>query len=164
MYGIDKNKCIYFTMSRLVKEKNIEEIISIAPYVAENNGIIIILGRGEYEKILKSFSRSQGIFYIDKLASPIQAAPLVSSADFYLNPSLYEPCGLMPMTASLYGAIPIVSQVGGLKDNFNQNNAIIIENNLSEAISMANKLYNDKNALYDKRKICMSQDFSWTTR
>ena len=39
-----------------------------------------------------------------------------------------------------------------------------IENNLSEAISMANELYNDKNALYDKRKICMYQDFSWATR
>ena len=51
-----------------------------------------------------------------------------------------------------------------LENSRNKNNAIIIENNLSEAISIANELYNDKNALSDKRKICMSQDFSWTTR
>ena len=166
MYGLDKNKIIYFTMGRLVKDKNIDEIISVASQVAENNGIITILGKGDfkYESILNTLTKDQGIFYINKFASPIQAASLVSSADFYLNPSLYEPCGLMPMTASIYGAVPIVSKAGGLKDNFNKNNAIIIENNLSEAISVANELYNDKNALYDKRKICMSQDFSWATR
>jgi glycogen synthase len=71
----------------------------------------------------------------------------------------------MPMTASCYGAIPIVTLNGGLSDNFNEDNAIVVDDNgLSDAISRAAALYADKDALMTKRKVCMDQDFSWTTR
>jgi glycogen synthase len=40
----------------------------------------------------------------------------------------------MPMTASRYGAIPITTLNGGLADNFNDENAIIVYDDLNEAI------------------------------
>jgi glycogen synthase len=40
----------------------------------------------------------------------------------------------MPMTASQYGAIPIVTLNGGLADNFNDNNAIVVYDDLNDAI------------------------------
>ena len=69
------------------------------------------------------------------------------------------------MTASCYGAVPIVTQNGGLADNFNDDNAIIIDDSgLSEAIKKAAEIYADNTLMTSKRKICMEQDFSWTTR
>jgi glycogen synthase len=67
-----------------------------------------------------------------------------------------ESGGLMPMTASRYGTIPIVTQNGGLKDNFNSSNAIIIKNDIIESINSAIELYNNKEELTKKRQIVMS--------
>ena len=49
--------------------------------------------------------------YEEKLAHLIQAG-----ADFILVPSRFEPCGLTQLCALRYGALPIVSRVGGLAD------------------------------------------------
>jgi glycogen synthase len=51
------------------------------------------------------------IGYDEALAHLIQAG-----ADALVVPSRFEPCGLTQLCALRYGAIPIVSQVGGLAD------------------------------------------------
>ena len=41
---------------------------------------------------------------------------LMAAADYVIIPSRFEPCGLVAQSAARYGAIPIVTAVGGLKD------------------------------------------------
>lgn len=40
----------------------------------------------------------------------------MAGADFVVVPSRFEPCGLVAQAGVRYGAVPIVSAVGGLKD------------------------------------------------
>ena len=90
--------------------------------------------------------------------------PYMAAADFYLQPSLKESGGITPMVSALYGAIPIVTQAGGLKDNFNKENAIIVENNLAQKLEEALKIYSTDSLLREKRKKAMLSEFGWTTR
>ena len=41
---------------------------------------------------------------------------ILAASDFVVMPSRYEPCGLVAMCGQRYGAVPIVSPVGGLVD------------------------------------------------
>ncbi len=47
---------------------------------------------------------------------PSQVATNYMAADFFLIPSLYEPCGLVQMECQRFGAVPIVRRTGGLAD------------------------------------------------
>lgn len=49
--------------------------------------------------------------YDNMLAHQIEAG-----SDFFLMPSIFEPCGLNQIYSLAYGTLPIVRAVGGLKD------------------------------------------------
>ena len=153
-YGIQDNPYICLMMCRLIREKNVESVIKTIPTIKETGGILIVVGKGDptYERELRSYKRSDGVVYVNRWASPIQASRMESG-------------GLMPMTACHYGAVPIVTLNGGLADNFNDDNAIVVrDNDVVDAVKRAAELYSDKNAMITKQRLCMRQDFSWKTR
>lgn len=166
-YGIPREKSVYLMTCRLVRDKGLDEVIDSVHAIRDSGGMLLIVGTGErvYEERLGELTRADGVIYLRKWPSPVQAIPLLAGADFYLNPSISEACGLMPMTACRYGAIPVVTLNGGLRDNMDESIAVIVgEGGMSAAISEAAALYTDKTALDAKRRACMRRDFSWNTR
>lgn len=97
---------------------------------------------------------------------------IYSAADIYIMPSYSEPCGLSQLVASRYGVVPIVREVGGLKDTIkdfgcpNGGNGYTFANfvtgDLEYSIRRAVKDYKDKKGWKEKINIIMSQDFSWS--
>jgi starch synthase len=80
----------------------------------------VILGSGdaEYER----FFRDMQWKYPGRVVAchgyvPELARKIYSGADIFLMPSMQEPCGLSQMIALRYGTIPVVREVGGLKDS-----------------------------------------------
>ena len=166
-YGIQGDPCLYLMMCRLVRDKGLDDVLEAVHTIRDSGGFTIFVGRGdkEYESKLAALTRADGALWVRQRPSPVQAVPLLAGADYYLSPSIAEPCGLMPMTACRYGAVPIVTLNGGLADNMDNDIAIIVKTDgLAGAVAEAAALYADKPALAAKRAACMARDFSWQTR
>ena len=124
----DESAPIYSLVSRITWQKGMNLVFSAVRELASRGANVILLGSGEYaceqemERLHAEFPNHVGIYvgYNNALAHQIYAG-----SDFFLMPSLFEPCGLGQMIAQRYGTLPIVRRTGGLKDsviNYDGNN------------------------------------------
>jgi starch synthase len=112
-------------ISRLANQKGLD-LISVAMEELISKDIqVVVLGTGEgrYEELFRHMAWrephkvSANIFFDDDLARKIYA-----SADMFLMPSFFEPCGLGQLFAMRYGTVPIVRKTGGLADTVHHYN------------------------------------------
>jgi len=174
-FGLENDKRPLFgIISRLAQQKGFDILIDAADEIMKLDLSLIILGSGDrkYEDAITSLKNRYpdkiGLFlgFNNELAHKIEAG-----ADFFLMPSLYEPCGLNQMISMVYGTIPVVSSVGGLNDTvtdisdvkegcgikFSPNS----KENLVSAVDRALKLYSQPQKLSKVRRKAMEKDFSW---
>jgi len=95
---------------------------------------------------------------------------IYAGADFFLMPSLFEPCGLSQLIAMRYGTLPIVRATGGLEDTvtgYPLDDSTGFKfwgydgNAMCEAINCALEVYQDKYTFNAMRNSAMNSDFSW---
>lgn len=115
-------ECPLFTcISRLTPQKGIDRLVlALEKLLSQDPDFqMLIMGAGDND-IEQNLIRlvSQGINkgriallngYDEMLAHKVYAA-----GDFFLVPSIYEPCGLTDFIAQLFGNIPVVHHTGGL--------------------------------------------------
>lgn len=161
-------------VSRLTSQKGIQAILQVIPALVTYDMQLFVIGEGErdlenqFEKMAESFPDHVKFFkgYSNPLAHMVYA-----SIDFFLMPSVFEPCGIGQMIAMRYGSLPIVTDVGGLIDtvtsytNDPEHATGIVydhtdDRGLFEACKIANELYQsgNKKALVVN---AMNYDSSW---
>jgi starch synthase len=94
-----------------------------------------------------------------------------AGSDFFIMPSVFEPCGLNQMYSQVYGTVPVVSRVGGLADtvtdadeNPSNGTGLMCEPNaasLRDALQRALILFADKPRYAAVQQRGMMKDFSW---
>ena len=110
---------VFGLVSRLTPQKGVDLVIQVARGIFDKGGKLTVLGSGEYEleqafeTLRASYPDQMAIYrgYNNQLAHDIYAG-----SDFFLMPSLFEPCGIGQMIAQHYGSLPICRNVGGLTD------------------------------------------------
>ncbi len=110
---------LFATVTRLSEQKGIDLILGIAPALVEGGARLLVVGEGDVR--IEAGLRAMCARFPGRVAARIAFDPLLArrvyaGSDFFLVPSRYEPCGLTQMYAMRYGAIPIVTGVGGLVD------------------------------------------------
>lgn len=121
-YGLDATKPLFVFIGRLVGEKSADLLpgaIRQAIYQYNGSANFMILGSGDpqVESQLSNLANEFPGFYNAYIgySEPLSHL-LYAGADFLLMPSRVEPCGLNQMYALRYGTVPIVRNVGGLRD------------------------------------------------
>lgn len=170
----DNGGPVFGLVSRLTYQKGIDLVLSIGREIAEAGGYLFVLGSGEYglEQGLEALRRDYPESVCIYIGYSNERAHLIySGADFFLMPSLFEPCGIGQMVAMRYGTLPIVRRVGGLPDTVEDPSSSkeptgFIFNDydlggLRYGVSRAYEVYEDKGKLLKMRRNAMKADHSW---
>jgi starch synthase len=114
-----EDKPLLGVITRLTYQKGLDLLVPIIPDIINQGTQLVLLGSGDrnLENRLLQLAKmspiqiSVTLGYDEALAHQIEA-----SADIFLMPSLFEPCGLNQMYSMHYGTVPIVRRTGGLAD------------------------------------------------
>lgn len=157
-------------VSRLTYQKGVELVIQNALHLLYRGANLIVLGSGEkalenaLQKLRDSYPNQVAIYlgYSDPLAHKIYAG-----SDFFLMPSLFEPCGIGQIVAQRYGSLPIVRETGGLVDtvhaeidgfSFKYYDSFSMRCAINRALDV---YYTEKDKMKEMIKTAMSLDRSW---
>ena len=166
---------VFGFVGRLCDQKGLDIIMEVIDGLVSRGAQIFFTGVGEkkYHRMIDDAAarhpRHIGKFlkFDERIAHKIYAA-----SDFFLMPSVYEPCGLGQMIALRYGSIPLVHKTGGLADTIRLYDPIHKTGNgfvftdytreaLMQAAEEALRVYNQKSAMEDLVQHAMRYRFSW---
>lgn len=112
---------LFTFIGRLTSQKGVDILLQAVPLLLEADQVfhLLILGTGnpQLEQRLQRLSKTpatRGRICFLKGYDQALATQIYAAGDFFLVPSLYEPCGLTDFIAQLLGNLPIVHYVGGL--------------------------------------------------
>lgn len=164
-------------IGRFTWQKGLEIFIDTLPDMALMACNIVILGDGEaqYHDALKALANKHDNIYLESGYDEALSHRMYAASDFFLMPSLFEPCGLAQMIAMHYGSIPIVHSVGGLADTVHDHAAfdptsqkgygvVFSQPDIHaclEAVKQAVRLYGMKSLYQQIVEHNMRCDFSW---
>jgi len=157
-------------VGRLADQKGVDILAEAIPEMITMGANIAIVGKGDpkLQSLLLGLSRDYPgrmmvmIGFDETLAHRIYA-----TADIFLMPSRYEPCGLGQMIAMRYGAIPVARRTGGLADTIDHGRTGFLFDEYSSAALLAGvrealAAWSDRKAWKKMIRSAMDEDFSWT--
>ena len=124
---VDPKIPLFGMVSRFAPQKGFDLVRGALPQ-ALREMVMQVVALGAGDPVTEDFFRwvsganpgkaNAHIGFVPELAHLIEAG-----CDFFIMPSIYEPCGLNQMYSSLYGTLPLVRATGGLDDtveNYNE--------------------------------------------
>lgn len=168
---------LFGVISRFTEQKGIGLLAGALPRALGSMELqAVVLGSGDrdMERFFTWLAANEPeragchVGYSEELSHLVQAG-----SDFFLMPSLWEPCGLTQMYALRYGTPPVVRATGGLEDtveNYDERSGAgtgfkfhaATPQALYDTIGWAVSTFYDRPAhLHRLRQQAMAQDFNW---
>lgn len=168
---------LFAIISRFAPQKGFHLLQEALPRALDTMALqVAVLGTGD--------PGTEGFFRWLRAAYPGRAAATIgfseplshrmeAGADFFLMPSLYEPCGLNQIYSLKYGTLPIVRATGGLQDsvrNYDERSGsgtgfkflLPTPQALYDTIGWAVSTWFDRpHHIASLRHQAMAEDFSW---
>jgi starch synthase len=167
---------VFGMVCRLTEQKGVDLVLANSGFFADRECRLVVLGTGDkrMERELRALAAQfpSKIFMCARLDEAMSHL-IEAGGDFFVMPSLFEPCGLNQMYSQVYGTIPIVSRVGGLVDTVRDadedpagGTGIMCDPSaasLGDALERALKLFGNKPRYAAIQQRGMARDFSWRT-
>lgn len=106
-------------VTRLTGQKGVDIALAMTGHLSSLRARMVLLGSGDRalaDEASRLAAEMGDRFVFREGYDEGLAHRIFAGSDLYLVPSRFEPCGLTQMQAMRYGAIPVVTDVGGLHD------------------------------------------------
>jgi starch synthase len=161
-------------VTRLTHQKGVDLLAPLVPLLTQVPMRLVVLGSGDAAlaaQLHRLAGEHPGSFaFVDGYDEALSHL-LFAGADLSLMPSRFEPCGLTQMQAMRYGAVPVVTAVGGLVDTVTDadlhrsGTGFVAERATSEdllaALFRAERRVRDRRRRVAMQKRVMAIDWSW---
>lgn len=165
---------LFVSVSRITAQKGFAYLLpALEQWLGEVDAQVLMMGTGEQgyiERLRALNAKFPGRFSFVEGFDEALSHQLEAAGDFFLMPSLFEPCGLNQIYSLRYGTVPLVRLTGGLKDTvrdladseptgigFYQPD----EHALLEALNRALTLYQQQAWYKEVQQRGMQQRFGW---
>lgn len=150
-FGITGRYAIF--VGRITRQKGLAHLLRAWSQVPDDYGLVLCAGSAdeagigaEFEELLRELQKSRkNIWWIKEMLPKPQLIPLLSGADLFLCPSIYEPLGIVNLEAMACETAVLASRVGGIPEVVNDGvtgrlvdyttDSLLFEKNLAAAIS-----------------------------
>ncbi len=167
---------VYGMVCRLVAQKGVQLVLANRDFFLNQDCRLIILGSGDRkleDEVRSLVAQAPAKISLSSRLDEAMSHLIEAGSDFFVMPSLFEPCGLNQMYSQVYGTVPIVSRVGGLVDTViddsehpGQGTGILCEPTaeaLADALARSQALFADRPRYAAIQARGMVRDFSWRT-
>lgn len=181
-HGVDLEAPIVAFVGRITRQKGVAHLLAAAHHF--DPGIQLVLCAGapdtpeiaaETESAVSALQASRpGIFWLDQMLSQDEILQVLSAADVFCCPSVYEPLGIVNLEAMACETAVVASDVGGIPEvvvdgvtgtlvHYDESDPGAFEHSLAEAV---NRLVADPVLAADWGRAGRARaesEFSWTS-
>jgi starch synthase len=172
---VNPERLLFGVVSRLSWQKGLDLLVETLPTLQAIGAQLALIGTGDrmlQDAFAAAAAKHPGDIGVMFGYDEALAHQLQGSVDALLVPSRFEPCGLTQLCALRYGALPVVSRVGGLADTVRDVDLAgsagtgvqfspVTATELATALHRTADLWQEPNAWLAVQQNAMRQDVSW---
>jgi starch synthase len=121
-FGINGRYAIF--VGRITRQKGLAHLLRAWSQVPDEYGLVLCAGSAdeagigaEFEELVSQLQKTRkNIWWIKEMLPKPQLIPLLTGADLFLCPSIYEPLGIVNLEAMACQTAVLASRVGGIPE------------------------------------------------
>ncbi|MFP7366073.1 glycogen synthase [Corynebacterium callunae] len=152
--GIDPSRPIVAFVGRITRQKGVEHLIKAAAHFDEGVQLVLCAGAPDTPEIaarttalVESLQSSrEGVFWVQEMLDKFAIQEILTAADTFVCPSIYEPLGIVNLEAMACSTAVVASDVGGIPEvvvdgttgalvHYDENDVETFERDLAEAVN-----------------------------
>ncbi|MDR0902120.1 MAG: glycogen synthase, partial [Opitutaceae bacterium] len=110
---------VFGMVCRMTEQKGVQLVLDNREFFLNQDCRLVVLGSGDkrLEDGMRALAASRpGKITLVARLDEAMSHLIEAGSDFFVMPSMFEPCGLNQMYSQAYGTVPLVTRVGGLAD------------------------------------------------
>ena len=180
--GVDPNRPIVAFVGRITRQKGVGHLVKAAQYFSPDVQLVLCAGAPDTPEIAeettalveKLQAQRDGIFWVQEMLPKDKVQEILTAADVFACPSIYEPLGIVNLEAMACGTAVVASDVGGIPEvvvdgttgtlvHYDENDPEGFERGIADAVNALVADEERAKAYGEAGRKRAVEDFSWAT-